>query len=199
VLRDRDRFRRSLAVIRDNPALFARVMLQRMGQMLDYAGGGPAVVERVAHAAREEAPGASAGSGETGPEVDEPGDARKHDLERTERDARFLWPGRLSAGLRGVVRPVQQALLATLTPLVIAGVLVLLWLSWRPALLLFALPLYFLVTYSPFLYEWRVAVPMHYTLCAAAAATILLLLGALRAGADAVRGSRSAGGQNQAG
>jgi hypothetical protein len=191
VVRDRDRFRRSLAVIGDNPVLFGRVMVRRMGQMLNFAGGGPALVEPWGAAASEPAAGASTSEPDDGD--GEP--ARSHDLARTPRDARFLAPGRAVAWLRPVVRPLQQALLVTLTPLVAAGVLGLVWLHWRKAFLLLALPLYFLATYSPFLYEWRVAVPMHYTLCAAAAAAALLLVAAPRA---ALRGRRS-GSQNQAG
>jgi hypothetical protein len=178
VLRDRDRFRRSLAVIRAHPASFAGMMVRRMGQMLDYAGGGPAVVEAWSRATPED--GSPAPLGEPGAEGEEPGDARSHDLARMPRDARFLFPGRAVSLLRFALRPLQQGMLLALTPLVIGGVLVLLAVSWRRALLLLALPLYFLATYSPFLYEWRVAVPMHYALFAAAAAALLVLLAAVR-------------------
>jgi hypothetical protein len=197
VLRDRDRFRRSMAVIRDNPALFARVMLRRMGQMLNFAGGGPALVEPWGAAGSDPPPRVS--TNEPEPDGDGEPDARSHDLARTPRDARFLVPGRALAGLRPLARALQQALLMTLTPLVAVGVMALAWLHWRNALLLLALPLYFLATYSPFLYEWRVAVPMHYTLCAAGASAALLLVAAVRAALGrALRGRRS-GAQNQAG
>jgi hypothetical protein len=182
VLRDRDRFRRSLLVIRDNPGLFARVMLRRMGQMLNFAGGGPAVVEPWTAAP---APDALTRL----PTDDADGDGeptRSHDLARTPRDARFLVPGRGAAFLRPVVRPLQQVLVAAMTPLVVLGALALAWVRGRHALLLLALPIYFLATYSPFLYEWRVAVPMHYTLCAAAAAAVLLA----KAGVQALRTRR---------
>lgn len=44
IARDRFRVRRSLAVIRDNPGWFARAMLARMAQMLDYTHNVPAFV-----------------------------------------------------------------------------------------------------------------------------------------------------------
>ncbi len=44
IARDRFRVRRSLAVIRENPGWFARAMLARMGQMLDYADNAPGFV-----------------------------------------------------------------------------------------------------------------------------------------------------------
>ena len=49
-----------------------------------------------------------------------------------------------------------------------------------PGLLLLALPLYYLATESFFLYEWRVAVPMHYALFACAAAPLVAAWSALR-------------------
>jgi hypothetical protein len=82
-------------------------------------------------------------------------------------------------------------MLPLLTPLALVGVGLLLYWRWRATLILLALPIYYLATESFFLYEWRVAVPMHYALFAAAAAALLA----------AVAGVRSALGppQNQAG
>jgi hypothetical protein len=59
--------------------------------------------------------------------------------------------------------------------------------------LLLSLTLYYLCTESFFLFEWRVAVPMHYPLMACAAAALVLPAGLVR---SAGRGRRP---QNQAG
>lgn len=45
IARDHFRVKRSLTVIRENPGWFARAMLRRMAQMLDYAGNAPPLVE----------------------------------------------------------------------------------------------------------------------------------------------------------
>jgi hypothetical protein len=191
VARDRDRFRRSVDVIREHPVRFLRVMVRRMGEMLDYSGGGP---ERLAPL--QPPPGQGRPASEEAAE-DDPEDVRSHDLARRATDERFLAPGKRLAFLRPLLRPLQGALLRVLTPLVVLGLVALAFMAWRESLLLLALPLYFLVTYSPFLYEWRVAVPMHYGLFAAAAVALVLLGSALAEGVGRLRARRPD--QNQAG
>jgi hypothetical protein len=44
------------------------------------------------------------------------------------------------------------------------------WHDWRRTALLLAIPAYYLLSESPFIYEWRVVAPMHYGLFAAAGA-----------------------------
>jgi len=83
----------------------------------------------------------------------------------------------------------------TLT-LALLGAAVILLARWRSGLLLLALPLYYLSTESFFLYEWRVAVPMHYALFACAAAPVVAAWSALRAAAGSAPGPPD---QNQAG
>jgi len=53
---------------------------------------------------------------------------------------------------------------------------VLAWRDGRRALLLLSVSLYYLLSESFFIYEWRVVAPMHYGLFAAAAAALVLLM-----------------------
>jgi hypothetical protein len=71
------------------------------------------------------------------------------------------------------VAALQPLLCAVLLPLVVAGALALAWRDWRRALLLLAVSLYYLLSESPFIYEWRVVAPMHYGLLCAAAASLV--------------------------
>jgi hypothetical protein len=70
-----------------------------------------------------------------------------------------------------------------LTPLlaasVLAGSALLFFVRWRAALLLLAVPIYYLLTESCFLLEWRVVVPMHYGLFVAAGAVISVIVAPL--------------------
>ena len=182
IFRDRERYRRARAVIRAHPLAYARVVALRAMAMLSYTTPGPPTLSADAAAflaARAE--------------DDDAADARVHDLARRPADDRLLEAGRMAAPVRPVIGAVQVALVPVLTPLALLGAAALFALSWRAALLLLALPLYYLATESFFLYEWRVAVPMHYALFACAAAAVLLIVGGARL---AVRRARP---QNQAG
>ena len=162
IWRDNDRYRRALEVIRANPGPYALVMLGRIGEMLNYASSEAPFVLR-----------------------DEPALANfdrgllpRGGAPPTPRDeGRFLAPGRLAAPLRPLVAALQPLLCAVLLPLVVAGAVALAWRDWRRALLLLAVSLYYLLSESPFIYEWRVVAPMHYGLLAAAAASLLLGFG----------------------
>jgi 4-amino-4-deoxy-L-arabinose transferase-like glycosyltransferase len=184
IARDRDRYRRARAVIRAHPLLYARVVARRAWEMLGYASAaGPPTLSA----------GSTAAELIARAEDDEPSDARVHDLGRRPGDDGFLRLGALMAPLRPVLGALQVVLLPVLTPLVLAGAAALVVLRWRCALLLLGLPLYYLSTESFFLYEWRVAVPMHYPLFAGAAAAMLLAWSALRSALRRVRPQNQAG------
>jgi 4-amino-4-deoxy-L-arabinose transferase-like glycosyltransferase len=157
IWRDNDRYRRALEVIHANPGRYARLMLGRMGEMLNYASGEAPCVLREARAV----PGFETSL------------VRRDGAPATPRDeGRFLAPGRLAAPLRPLVAALQPLLCAVLLPLVVAGAVALAWRDWRRALLLVSVSLYYLLLESPFIYEWRVVAPMHYGLLAAAAAAL---------------------------
>jgi 4-amino-4-deoxy-L-arabinose transferase-like glycosyltransferase len=147
--RDRDRYRRAMEVIRAHPARFARVALGRMGAMLDYASGEAPTLQRAEPPARDSGSGARRGSA-----------------------AGWLAPGHAARPLRVPLAWLQGWLSLVLLPLVLAGVAVVVWRDWRRAALLLSLPVYYLLSESPFIYEWRVVAPMHYGVFAAAGAAL---------------------------
>jgi len=149
IKRDNDRYRRALEVIRANPGRFARVVVGRMGEMLNYAAAeAPAVL-------REPPPL---------PEGDGTSEAARAGA------SRFLAAGRAAAPLRPPLAGLQSALAFVLLPLVVAGAALLAWRDWRRTALLLSVSCYYLLSESPFIYEWRVVAPMHYGLFAAAGA-----------------------------
>jgi hypothetical protein len=184
IFRDRERYRRARAVIRAHPLLYARVVAGRAGEMLSYGTAGPPTLAEETAAAELLAR----------TQDDDADDARVHDLARRPSDGRYLAVGRAAGPVRPLLGALQRGLVPVLTPLAVTGALVLLALCWRSALILLGVPLYYLSTESFFLYEWRVAVPMHYALFACAAVPPVLLWSALRS-------ARRAGpvAQNQAG
>src|SRR5262245_1113781 len=186
IRRDRDRYRRAMAVILDHPFWYARAMLRRMADMVDYgAGVAPLVAEAGVLPEQVERPDTSA------LHADRPA----AEPERPPRlsDEACLAPGRLLWFARTPLRAVQAAMNATLLPLLIAGVLAIAVFQWRGALFLLMVPLYYFLFESMFLFEWRVAVPMHYGLIALAASACVLAWEAARAGLAAALGRRASG------
>jgi hypothetical protein len=84
--------------------------------------------------------------------------------------SRFLAPGRAAAPVRATLGGLQSVLSFLLLPLVVLGTAWLAWHDWRRTALLLAISAYYLLSESPFIYEWRVVAPMHYGLFAAAGA-----------------------------
>jgi hypothetical protein len=185
IFRDRERYRRARAVIRAHPLLYARVVAGRALAMLSYAAPGPPRLSADAAAELR-----------SRTEDDDAADAREHDLARRPADERWLAPGRVASPLRSVLGAAQFVMVPALTPLAVLGVVIILLARWRSGLLLLALPLYYLSTESFFLYEWRVAVPMHYALFACAAAPLVAAWSALR---SALGSALDPPDQNQAG
>jgi 4-amino-4-deoxy-L-arabinose transferase-like glycosyltransferase len=162
IWRDGERYRRGWEVIRANPGRYARLMVRRMVGMVRYDDGfAPRIArpgERLSLPVDEDAEPSVPTTGQEG-----------------HRASERLLIGRALSWLRFPLNALQAALLPTLMPLVLMGVVVLIAADWRRAALLLALPLYYLLTESFFILEWRVVVPMHYGLFAAAAATLVLL------------------------
>jgi len=163
IWRDRDRFRRAREVIRAHPVLYARVMVGRMTAMLHYGSG--------------EAPTVAGSDIPPRPDraEDEEGSSRSHDLERRPSDDLLLLPGRAAWPLEPLVVGLQAVLVHALLPLVVLGTVVLWGRDWRRTALLLAIPVYYLLSESFFIFEWRVVTPMHYGLFVAAATGGLLL------------------------
>ena len=149
ILRDRERMRRSLDVIRAEPVWFAAASVRRVGEMLDYREGGAQVVRA---AAQEE--------GALGERL-QPGEAA------------MLAPGRLVAFARRPIAFLQRALVASTLPLAVSGLGICGLLSARRLLFLLLVPLYHLITQAPLHYEPRYVLAMHaFVLVCAAAAVV---------------------------
>jgi hypothetical protein len=130
-----------------------------MGEMVDYAAGeAPALLHDA-----PPLPARGSGTGDTGV-----------------GPSRWLAPGRAAAPLRPPLAWIQPLLGLALLPLVLVGAALLARQDWRRTALLLSISFYYLLSESPFIYEWRVVAPMHYGLFAAAG-------GALAAAAESLR------------
>jgi hypothetical protein len=164
IRRDRERYAEALREIRAQPFWYAGAMLRRMGDMLSYhRDGAPPVAPWPPR-----------------PSWNEPAAADPALRPRLGASA-TLWPGRLAGWLRPLVWAAQQALRWTVLPLLVVGTVVVLRRDPRAAGWLWLLPVYYLFFESFFIYEWRVAVPMHYPAFVLAAAGLAALGEALRA------------------
>jgi len=176
IRRDRDRVRRSLAVIAAHPAWFAGAALRRAVQMMDYVGA--------------DAPPVAAGGAvphEALESLHEPGQggSARHlwgaDLlarlrpRITSRDAVRI--GRVLGVLRPVLRPLQMALAILALPLVLAGLAALLAVAPRRALFTLVVPLYQVAFQSIVHFEFRYVLPMHACLLVLAGAALALAVG----------------------
>jgi hypothetical protein len=173
IRRDRDRVRRSLAVIAAHPAWFAGAAVRRALQMMDYAGAdAPPVAARgaIPHEVLES--------------LHEPGQGGS---------ATHLWGADLLARLRpritsrdsvrigrvlGVLRPglrrLQMGLAVLALPLVVVGLGALLSVAPRRALFTLVVPLYQVAFQSIVHFEFRYVLPMHACLLLLAGATLAL-------------------------
>jgi hypothetical protein len=164
--RDRRRYRDSLDVIRRRPLWYLGAMVRRMGRMFRYDLPDPPLV------------------GSRPP--DEPAAAEPWDDELGRWPAVLspqatLSPGRALGVLRPLARLLQQLERFSLLPLALLGLVLVLRSSWRLALWIAAVPLYFLLFESMFMLEWRYILPMHYYVFLFAAAGLLWLCRQLRA------------------
>ncbi len=154
IQRDRERMRRSLAVIRAHPLWFFGTMLWRMGQMLDHDYERPPLLTARPPALddlREIGFGRVAG--------------QRYGAELAALMPRVsaqtcLLPGRILAFLRLPLRVLEAGVQTLLLPLLVIGVAGMLILSAPRALFLLAVPGYYLVLQSPLHFEYRFALPM---------------------------------------
>ena len=161
IIRDRDRYQRATEVIRSRPLWYARAMLRRMGMMLLFTDGpkdlrpSGAVMEAV--------------EGERVPLRPMPG------LDAAIDEPAFAARAGAASFLRGPLRLIHRAWFVV-PVLAWIGIFLSLRDTPRATLLWLVVPLYYLVFESPFLYEWRVAVPMQYFLLPFAGRTAADLL-----------------------
>ena len=161
IIRDRDRYRRATEVIKARPFWYARAMLRRMGMMLLFTDGPKDL--------RPAGTVVKAAESERVPLRAVPG------LDAAIDETAFAERAGAASFLRGPLRLVHRAWFVV--PLLAwIGIILSMRDAPRETLLWLIVPLYYLVFESPFLYEWRVAVPMQYFLLpfAARAAADLL-------------------------
>jgi hypothetical protein len=165
IWRDRDRYRRSLEVIRWRPLWYLRAMLRRVGEMVSYHSTGAPLVGAAAEAAEADAEHESGDEDRLAPlrTFHASDDAAP---EPVLDDRLVLTPGEALAFTRPALRSVQRLGGLTTLPLLLLGLARLLRRDGRLLLWLAVVPAYYFVFESMFLYEWRVATPMHYPLFA---------------------------------
>ncbi|HSB11129.1 MAG TPA: glycosyltransferase family 39 protein [Blastocatellia bacterium] len=159
IRRDRDRTRRSLDIILKHPAWYAGVMLGRCADMLKYSAHAPLVLK-----------------------IDQASDRQrsapmKRGWEGIASDDSSLAVGRSLFWLRPVVRPLQRAGKETMLSFIIIGAVSVFLMSWRRALFLLIVPLYYFVFQSAMHTEFRYTLPMQYFMFVFAA-TAWVLIGA---------------------
>ena len=161
IIRDRDRYQRATAVIKARPFWYAQAMLRRMGMMLLFTDGPKDLLPAGTLV--------KAAAGERVPLREVPG------LDARVNEADFAEKAGAASFLRGPLRAIHR--LWFVVP-VLAWIGIVLSLRDRAGatLLWLIVPLYYLVFESPFLYEWRVAVPMQYFLLPFAARTMAVAL-----------------------
>jgi hypothetical protein len=165
VARDRDRYRRAMEVIRARPLWYARAMVRRMGMMLTFVDGPKPLRPMGAPAERNDE--------RVVPLASVPG------LDASIDEARFAERVDIGAFLRAPLRVLHGAWFV-FPVLSWIGIALSLRHAPRATLLWLIVPLYYLVFESPFLYEWRVAVPMQYFLLPFAAIAMARAVSAVR-------------------
>ena len=146
IARDRDRVRRSLAVIRQHPVWYAGLMLHRMKEMVNYTAHAPLVFR--------------AG------QVSAPNEALSIRPDWRELSAQASRPttGKRLSWLRPVVRPLQRIAKETMQPMIFVGALLCFVMAWRRAMFIAIVPLYYFIFQSALHMEFRYTLPMQYFL-----------------------------------
>lgn len=145
ITRDRDRTRRSLAVIIHHPIWYSGVMLARCGEMLKYSANAPLVLTISQSNYQQRTLPIKRGWSEI---------ASKDDSSLAIGTSIFL--------LRPVIRGLQRITKETMLLFIILGATILIAASWRRALFLSIVPLYYFVFQSAMHTEFRYTLPMQY-------------------------------------
>jgi hypothetical protein len=177
IWRDRERYRRSFEVLRQRPVWYLGAMARRVGEMVSYhSADAPLVlVSGQAAAAADTDSDGEVGSEDRMAPLRTFRGAGEAALEPILPDRLALAPGEALVFLRLVVRTTQRAAALVTLPMLLLGAVVVFRREWRLLAWLATIPVYYFVFESMFLYEWRVAVPMHYHLFALAGSGVVFL------------------------
>jgi hypothetical protein len=159
--RDQDRTRKSFAIIRAHPFWYARVMLDRMRDMLKYSAHAPLVLK-----SRPDS---------SGPTFPLNPNWQQAVTKPTAFANALNW-------LRVPVRALQRATKETMLAFVLIGAAVFFFASWRRAFFISMTPVYYLFFQSLMHSEFRYTLPMHYFLFVFAAVVWVLIWSVTAAG-----------------
>lgn len=149
IKRDRDRFKKSLAVIARHPIWYARVMFKRVVWMLGSSTGAPRV--------RGPSELWQAESGTAG-RSDDRGQWRALPAVYDHAQSAV---GNCLSWTRPFVRQLQRLVQRTSVVFCWAGCLVALLLDWKRGLLILSVPLYYLAVLAPMSLDFRQTLPIH--------------------------------------
>jgi Dolichyl-phosphate-mannose-protein mannosyltransferase len=157
IKRDRDRTRRSLDIIVHHPIWYAGVMLRRCGEMLKYSAHAPLVLTISQVSSRQR----------TAP--------IKRGWNEITLNQSSLIVGESIFWMRPVVRRLQRISKEAMLGFIILGAMILFAASWRRALFISIVPLYYFLFQSAMHTEFRYTLPMQYFIFVFAATVWVLL------------------------
>ena len=157
IARDRDRIRKSLDIILHHPVWYAGVMLQRMRDMVKYSAHAPLVYKiSQARTLERKLP-------------------VKGEWESFSGDESSLAFGKAIFWTRPLIRALQRLIKEPMGYFILAGALIMFLASWRRALFLGMVPLYYFLFQSFTHTEFRYTLPMQYFLFVFAAITWVVI------------------------
>ena len=172
IQRDRDRIKKSLRIIAQNPFWFARGMVSRVGTMFKYSADAPLTFSA-----------SDIGFKELGETVRQTNRWKKNGppepppIEELSKMP-VVGYGESISWARPVVRMLQRAAKETSLLFILAGMAVVFFLSPRRALYVLLVPLYYFVFQSALHTEFRYTIPLHHFMFVFSA-TIWVLIGSV--------------------
>jgi hypothetical protein len=161
ITRDRERVRKSLAIVKQHPFWYAGLMLRRMKEMVNYTAHAPLVF-------RLDQPSAPTDAATIKPEWQD----LSAQSTRPNVGQRLFW-------LRPIVRAVQRLTKETMLPMILIGALLCFIAAWRRAMFIAIVPLYYFIFQSAVHTEFRYTLPMQYFLFVFAALAWVVVIAGL--------------------
>jgi hypothetical protein len=172
IRRDHDRTKRSLDVIRHHPLWYSGVMLRRCGDMLKYSADAPLVLKiSQANSAQITAP-------------------LKPGWRNIPNNQSSLVVGESIFWIRPVVRTLQRLTKEAMLAFIIIGAMLLFAASWRRAIFIAIVPLYYFLFQSAMHTEFRYTLPMQYFVFVFAATAWVLFVASVLGGVKALAARR---------
>jgi hypothetical protein len=159
IKRDRDRVKRSLTVIIENPLWFARAMVWRMREMFKYSAHAPLVLRNTDKLFIEESRSSPQNEAESNRE-----NPPKIDMVPSQERGRHLCLayGESISWARSFARFLQRTAKETSLFFIILGAPIVWFLSRKRFICLSMIPIYYLLIQSTMHLEFRYLLPMHY-------------------------------------